>query len=357
MLKADETAQYAARMTMSLSMPLTSVEQINITNITDATVTRCQLYLEQYQYIQRSVVTFNGTYVDFVVVVELEQIGYTSSDAELAYDSLTTQITESFASGTLQNNLKTAGLTMGVQIFETVEIEDLPQIEEMAIAYLITTSPTVSPTVSPTASPTRTPTAGPTVAPTTFTPRPTVAIRAPTSSHPTPTPTGDQIGLPSKNPTSIPSNVPTVIASNVPSGQPTSLPSSQPSCVLSGQPTSTYTATSILPTSMPHSNLPTTMPTAAPSSFIWRSCTDGTEAYISSADSTDDSVHRFPYTIGAYPDILVAVLPNSSDTVLLTLVWIDARYCSKTSLARSYSGYDWESSIPLLLLTPPHSGV
>ena len=82
------------------------------------------------------------------------------------------------------------------------------------------------------------------------------------------------------------------------------------------------------------------MKTAAPSSLIWRSCTDGTEAYISSADSTDDSVHGFPYTIGAYPDILVAVLPHSSDTVLLTFVWIGARYCSNTSLARSYSGYD-----------------
>ena len=57
---ADETAQYAARMTMSLSMPLISVEQINITNITDATVTRRQLNLVQYQHMQRSLVTSNG---------------------------------------------------------------------------------------------------------------------------------------------------------------------------------------------------------------------------------------------------------------------------------------------------------
>jgi hypothetical protein len=58
----------------------------------------------------------------------------------------------------------------------------------------------------------------------------------------------------------------------------------------------------------------------------------------------------FPQSIDAQPGSKIAVLPNSTENVLLVLKWIDAADCSVKSVARSYAGHAWDGKSTTIII-------
>lgn len=269
-LQADQTAQYAARVTMSLAMSSVPVDQVTITTITDSVDGRRRRSREVSDADTEAprLLTSSGVNIEFAVTAQLEQLGYTSAGAADAHAALVTEIAASVDSGEFVQNLQANSNSNGSSTFAAVQaIVVSQQVAEVTVAFLRTASPSASPTARPTAGPTLTPTAHPSAAPTkvpTRTPSasPTLpgATLSPTAVVTSGTPTADpSTGSPSDAPTATPTAVPSTAA---PSAAPTVVPSAAPTVVPSVDPTITPTA---MPTTASPSDAPSVVPTPAPS--------------------------------------------------------------------------------------------
>jgi hypothetical protein len=150
-LQADATAQQAAIVTMSQTMSGVTSNQVSIESIT-ASGRRLALA----PLIVRSIrvgsisTTAGGSNVNYVISAYLEQLGYSPSQVESAYASLTSQITSSIQTGLFTQNLKANGQTLGLTTFQSASVTAIPSYSEPTVTILATASPTSLPTFSPT---------------------------------------------------------------------------------------------------------------------------------------------------------------------------------------------------------------
>ena len=298
----DIDAQYAARTALSLAMDGVSADQINVTAITENVVAGSRRRLDVYGAID----------VNFAIVILLEEMGYSNTDAKLVYESVTEDIEDSFGSGDFQELLMSTAESLGIATLADVGVESTIAVSEFEVDYIETSAPTALPTYDPSGEPQSS--SETTGVPST----PSVPSSAEPASEPSKEPSGQPTASPSAEPSAVPSAIPTESPSAVPSAIPTASPSGEPS----GQPTES--------------------PSAAPLSFLWVNCSVGSGGYLSITENYP--VKGFPYSLppSNYTDL--AVLPLSSKNVLLTLVWIASSGCSMTAVARSYGGYEWEGT-------------
>jgi len=386
-VREDEAAQYAARVSIASAMSNIPVSQVNITNITDV-VDRRRLRAGAHNFPRQLVGT--GANIEFAILAELEQLGFTSSQATEVYELLVGQVEESINSGEFVENLKTnsdAGGSATLAAVEAVEASQ-PQAEAISVVFVRTASPTNNPTVRPSSVPTVAPSARPTARPSAI---PTLSPSAsPTVSGATLSPTLSPTEIPTVQPTAVPSTAgpsteptsaptdtaaptetptqaPTVAPTNtaspteIPTAQPTAVPSTAgPSTEPTSAPTDTAAPTETptqAPTAVPitvgPTAQPTVSPTGAPSSqpsdaplgFLWAACAENTGAYLSNSTLSDAAVDGYPVSLAPFPKVEEAQLPASEPNLLLTLQWVRAGDCSVLSVARSYGGLEWEGEI------------
>jgi hypothetical protein len=91
----------------------------------------------------------SGVRITFTIIAYLEQLGYSPTAANLAYDSLISQISSSVISGQFQTNMKLVSLELNSTSLDNITVSNDTFFGNYSINIITTALPTVFPSLAP----------------------------------------------------------------------------------------------------------------------------------------------------------------------------------------------------------------